>query len=61
MTTTAGPCLASYVTVAQKNFVIVVLNCKKLSQRFADTEILRHWLIKQQKALKLAEEEGCAV
>lgn len=44
VTSTAGPCLASYVKINNRHFVIIVLNCKKLSQRFADTEQLRIWV-----------------
>ncbi len=37
VTVTAGPCLASCVKLASRTFIIVVLNAKKLSQRFVDT------------------------
>ena len=47
VTATAGACLASYVTIQDRSFIIIVLNSKKLSLRFADTELLRKWLIKK--------------
>ena len=37
VTTTAGACLASYVNMKARTFVIIVLNSKKLSLRFTDT------------------------
>ena len=37
VTATAGPCLASFIKIANRGFIIVVLNSKKLSSRFADT------------------------
>ena len=37
VTATAGPCLASYLKILDRNFIIVVLNSKKLSSRFSDT------------------------
>ena len=49
VTVTAGPCLASFVKMDDRSFVRVVLNCKKLTQRFVDTEILRKWLRKKEK------------
>jgi D-alanyl-D-alanine carboxypeptidase len=48
VTTTAGACLASYLTIKDRSFVIIVLNAKKLSLRFADTELLRKWLIRKE-------------
>jgi D-alanyl-D-alanine carboxypeptidase len=37
VTVTAGACLASYLAIAERRFVIVVFNCKKMSMRFSDT------------------------
>jgi len=37
VTTTAGACLASYVHINARSFIIIVLNSKKLSMRFTDT------------------------
>ena len=47
VTVTAGACLASCLRLEDKKFIIVVLNAKKLSQRFVDTEILRKWVQKK--------------
>jgi D-alanyl-D-alanine carboxypeptidase len=49
VTITAGPCLASCLRLNDRNFIIIVLNSKKLSLRFTDTEILRQWLSKKEK------------
>lgn len=37
ITNSAGPCLASLVEYAQRQFIIIVLNCKSMKQRFKDT------------------------
>ena len=44
ITNTAGPCLASCINIAGKNYIIIVLNCKSMKFRFKDTENLRKWL-----------------
>jgi D-alanyl-D-alanine carboxypeptidase len=46
-TSTAGGCLASYVKIQGREFIIVVLKCKKVNSRFKDTEILKRWLMKK--------------
>ena len=43
ITNSAGPCLASLVEHAQRQFIVIVLNCKSMKQRFRDTENLRKW------------------
>jgi D-alanyl-D-alanine carboxypeptidase len=47
-TSTAGGCLASYVKIQGREFIIVVLKCKKVNSRFKDTEILKRWLMKKE-------------
>jgi D-alanyl-D-alanine carboxypeptidase len=44
-TTSAGPCLASYIKAKNgRCFIIIVLNCEKMSMRFKDTEKLKKWV-----------------
>ena len=49
VTATAGPCLASCISIRERKFIIIVLNSKKMSMRFSDTELLKHWLLKKEK------------
>jgi D-alanyl-D-alanine carboxypeptidase len=49
VTVTAGPCLASWLRIKERDFIIIVLNSKKLSYRFTDTEILRQWVQRKEK------------
>ena len=52
MTDTAGPCLASCVKEeGGRYFIIVVLNCDKLSMRFKDTENLKKWVLQREGLL----------
>jgi D-alanyl-D-alanine carboxypeptidase len=49
VTASAGPCLASCIRLKERRFIIIVLNSKKMSMRFSDTEALKHWLAKKEK------------
>lgn len=52
ITTTAGPCLSSMVTIENRQFIIVVLACHKTAHRFKETEILKRWLYKHEGLIK---------
>ena len=45
ITDMAGPCLSSCVKTSDgRYFIIIVLNCDRLSMRFKDTETLKKWV-----------------
>lgn len=48
VTDTAGSCLASYLALSGRQFVVVVLKCKTLDRRFRETELLKKWLMKKE-------------
>lgn len=57
VTDTAGSCLASHITIAGRQFLIVVLKCRSLDRRFRETEQLKRWLMKRE-GIGLLEPEG---
>lgn len=36
-TNAAGPCLASYVSINNRHFIIIVLGCYRMNLRFKET------------------------
>lgn len=57
MTTTAGACLASYLRLGCRDFIIVVLGCRHVERRFKETEILRRWVMKKEGLARPSKEE----
>jgi D-alanyl-D-alanine carboxypeptidase len=48
ITSSAGPCLSSCLTLGGRLFLIVVLNCARVGLRFKETEVLKNWLLKHE-------------